>query len=372
MKNSSPNLDHQKLLSFFHEIMLLEQGNLSDRELGHTLLIILSTIFHYDTSTMWLKVPGKNNYTPVAYHAEVALVEGYIKDFYKLDPLNPERILSNLPILENRNVLTIKDVMNDDTLFETEYYREFLYGNQYCDEGVLYLLRNDELIGCIGILRSEVDGEFSDEDIALLRILGFYVTELIHKHFTISKIKEERDFLLSLSNHSPTGIIACNKNDPYTVVYMNNSALRYMKDFSHPFELQMDGVKFIRQYILQDSSYEEFGVTKKVLSATNKPYFITAASHQVTEHSSSYIYVYIIPQTEYKPTKNQISMEAKQNLTDRQLEVINCVLLGKSNEEIAKELFISISTVKTHLNNIYKELNVANRLSLYSKLVSEN
>ena len=34
---------------------------------------------------------------------------------------------------------------------------------------------------------------------------------------------------------------------------------------------------------------------------------------------------------------------------------------GKTNKEIAQELFVELSTVKTHINNIYRQLNVSNR-----------
>jgi DNA-binding NarL/FixJ family response regulator len=34
---------------------------------------------------------------------------------------------------------------------------------------------------------------------------------------------------------------------------------------------------------------------------------------------------------------------------------------GKTNKEIAQELFVELSTVKTHINNIYRQLNVGTR-----------
>jgi len=83
------------------------------------------------------------------------------------------------------------------------------------------------------------------------------------------------------------------------------------------------------------------------------------------------IYVYIVPQNVSDSQMKYSGFEPNNNLTDRQLEIIQCVLQGKSNREIAMELFISVNTVKTHLNNIYKELNVVNRLGLYTKLKNE-
>jgi DNA-binding NarL/FixJ family response regulator len=59
--------------------------------------------------------------------------------------------------------------------------------------------------------------------------------------------------------------------------------------------------------------------------------------------------------------KKEKMREAIENLSDRELAVAILIQSGKQNKEIAEELYISISTVKTHVNNIYKKLGVQNR-----------
>jgi LuxR family transcriptional regulator of csgAB operon len=49
-------------------------------------------------------------------------------------------------------------------------------------------------------------------------------------------------------------------------------------------------------------------------------------------------------------------------LTPREIEILSLVALGAKNEEIAEKLFISSNTVKTHIYNIFKKINVPNRL----------
>jgi NarL family two-component system response regulator LiaR len=48
-------------------------------------------------------------------------------------------------------------------------------------------------------------------------------------------------------------------------------------------------------------------------------------------------------------------------LTDREREVLHLISQGKSNQEIAEELFIGIKTVKTHVSNILSKLGVEDR-----------
>lgn len=50
-----------------------------------------------------------------------------------------------------------------------------------------------------------------------------------------------------------------------------------------------------------------------------------------------------------------------EDLTDRELEVLLLLAKGKSNQEIADELFIALKTVKTHVSNLLAKLEVQDR-----------
>jgi len=52
------------------------------------------------------------------------------------------------------------------------------------------------------------------------------------------------------------------------------------------------------------------------------------------------------------------------DLTERELDVINLVAHGFNNQEIAKELVISEKTVKTHISNILSKLQLEDRTQL--------
>ena len=48
-------------------------------------------------------------------------------------------------------------------------------------------------------------------------------------------------------------------------------------------------------------------------------------------------------------------------LSGRELEVLRLVAAGSTNNEIARRLWVTEQTVKFHLSNIYRKLEVANR-----------
>ena len=54
-------------------------------------------------------------------------------------------------------------------------------------------------------------------------------------------------------------------------------------------------------------------------------------------------------------------------LSERELEVLTLLASGRSNKEIAKDLFVAVGTVKTHTNNIYRKLGVRNRAEALAK-----
>jgi DNA-binding NarL/FixJ family response regulator len=54
---------------------------------------------------------------------------------------------------------------------------------------------------------------------------------------------------------------------------------------------------------------------------------------------------------------------AKENLSAREIEVLQLVAAGNNNQEIGKALHISTATVKTHLIHIFEKLDVSDRTS---------
>ncbi|GAA0180039.1 hypothetical protein SH2C18_28010 [Clostridium sediminicola] len=60
------------------------------------------------------------------------------------------------------------------------------------------------------------------------------------------------------------------------------------------------------------------------------------------------------------------------SLTERELEILELVADGLSNTDISKKFFISLGTVKSHLNNIYSKLEVDSRIKAVVKAKEMN
>ena len=60
-------------------------------------------------------------------------------------------------------------------------------------------------------------------------------------------------------------------------------------------------------------------------------------------------------------TMDETSKDIFVNLTSKELFILKQIAGGKSNKEIAAINFVEVSTIKTHINNIYTKLGIQNR-----------
>jgi NarL family two-component system response regulator LiaR len=68
--------------------------------------------------------------------------------------------------------------------------------------------------------------------------------------------------------------------------------------------------------------------------------------------------------TEFAPNTDLIS---QLELSKRELEILNLMARGHSNEEIATTIFVSVSTVKSHNQNLFAKLDVKRRTQAIEK-----
>jgi NarL family two-component system response regulator LiaR len=61
------------------------------------------------------------------------------------------------------------------------------------------------------------------------------------------------------------------------------------------------------------------------------------------------------------------SLVSQLELSKREMEILSLLAQGHSNQEIAVKLFVSLSTVKSHVQNVYEKLDVKRRLQAVEK-----
>jgi two-component system response regulator DevR len=134
---------------------------------------------------------------------------------------------------------------------------------------------------------------------------------------------------------------------------------------------EIDGVTLVRKIRERDpgiraivlSMYEDAqhidaafaaGAAAYVLK-TAHPEDLTSAIRQAFEHS-----IYLAGARSTAPTPSP-EVDNEPGLTRRELEILQLVAEGHSNAELARMLWVTEQTVKFHLSNVYRKLDVSNR-----------
>jgi DNA-binding NarL/FixJ family response regulator len=135
------------------------------------------------------------------------------------------------------------------------------------------------------------------------------------------------------------------------------------------YEANQDKI-FLQDFIALFNLSSGLGIEKQILQKGVHGFFYEHDTEEVFIKGISAIFdaELWIPRkimAEYIMTKKKTNpFQKKQpvNLTPREIDILSLVASGATNSEIAEELFISPCTVKTHLYNIYRKINVPNRL----------
>lgn len=100
----------------------------------------------------------------------------------------------------------------------------------------------------------------------------------------------------------------------------------------------------VRGYVLKDAGFEEL---KKAIKCVF--------------NNEKYIQPSLIPALNSKLILKDLEKNKLELLTNRKIQVLKSITNGKFNREIAIELKISEQTVKNHISNIFKKIDVVDR-----------
>src|SRR6187549_3668727 len=80
----------------------------------------------------------------------------------------------------------------------------------------------------------------------------------------------------------------------------------------------------------------------------------------------------IVVEKEVYVTRNEnfvldTALVSQLELSKRELEILGLLAAGHSNQEIAEKIFVSLSTVKTHIQNLFEKLDVKRRIQAVEK-----
>lgn len=307
------------------------------------------------------------------------LLEQYYTRAVELDPFRAR----NLPAqLRFRPVIQVEEAFPEKNS-RCARYHSFLRDANVPYQTILNLVYDKVRLGVISIYRSEEEGPLSRDEIWILEELSRFIAQ----HYMIAISQTSRHLAEELFNSCYQNVdfgamILDNKRD---VVQANDCAQKYCDIIYNALFRECDPLSdesasenlHTVQYVM--TQFQERLVTDNehiTIPIDNALFEFRINSFISIDENFSKIslnYLLFIFQSSYISESEKLGYSRiRQKLTDREWEIAKLISQGLTNAKIAEQTFISLNTVKTHIQHIYEKLNVQNRVSLMQLLSEES
>lgn len=341
----------EKMIRFFDRIVNAKG------DFRINVLNAMEEIFGYKNCTFWRSRDDGMLIDPRYIHIDNKVMYAWADHYYQYDPF----FASLVKLISGSLVLS--DVANEKKYFMNNvYYHDILAPFGYPYKMVLGLISGNKLLGGMSFLRRKEDGPFTKHDKEIIDYLSHFISQLYIDRKNIETVLSENSQLIQFADLSGDGLIIADEKS--SIHYMNPGAKTIFENLLDKKEITsiddlLCGVRYQSQNTVGSNhfSYCEmigYGIHTGVKMVNGNKFYDIIFNH-----------LHETPTLFEQRTINDISLP--KDLTDREKEVLQCLMQGMTNSQIAKKLFISLQTVKMHLYNIYRKYHVHNRTSLLAK-----
>ncbi len=356
--NLEPQTKQEQILQFIDSIMV------SPAEFRQEVILSLKKCFGYERATFFLINEKGEMVAPVTMDIDDYFCNIYSKYYYQKDIFEPGKVADKA---KRQKILTVHDVMAKSQFEMTEYYNEFLTKQDIHHEVAMFLSNETKLTGVIGLYRPKQEKEFSLQEIGRLQKLSYYISKMLDNHLLYMDAEHQKKLLETSTQSTSVGLIVF---DQFLKVYYCNETFEAVSKKYLPEYVYNIGQAFINRFLKNDNWKN--GLQKVIFDNGRirlKLHVIPSFSYQLP----SSMYMAYFCQEDFEENYNagmDFSSKASLStlLSKRESEVLELMVKGMSNKEIADSLYLSIHTVKTHMQNIFKKFNAKNRTELSYKL----
>lgn len=259
------------------------------------------------------------------------------------------------------------DYINYRDWEKNEHRADFLLPQGIYHLACLQVTDGGKLVGEISLHRKSGQQDFHQEEMESLLLLH----EHINNAFSRIKLACQRDFLLDLIRNvhfrDNPGLIIMDSR--FNIINCNKSASSLINTAGKEdgFLVQIRAEFRAR---LNDMNYQlnpGLGQTKYAHGRDGSIAYRTAV---ITDNGGEYLMLVLV---ENAPGWSGVARSLnRHNITKREREIAGLMLMGKTNGQICSQLFISENTLKTHVRQLYRKLNVRNRSELAFKLYQDS
>lgn len=334
----------------------------------------ISDIFGYKLTVYTIFDKNKNNdyvKSIMGKNIHEKMLNDYKDTYYKKD------IFKNNPRIRHRqnkvdHLLLTRDFMSLNDFLKTEY-GQFLIKENIAYQSAIFT--DDVPIHVLNIFKTYDEGDFSEKELELLKRISNIFTNSVRQYKMYLNQNNTFQLIQKYNNLLDYGFMIIDQD--YKIRLYNSIFLNYATQITKTTDLSslVDTLIALIEKHLKINLTEiteplfvdlkEYKIRLTLDTVINNgfidKYYFMNIVHSTNELSTS--------KTKTKPDIGKLIKEF--DFTKREAEIIELIFQGYNNNEISGKLFISVFTVKSHINNIFKKLDVNNRTSLISKLIKE-
>jgi DNA-binding CsgD family transcriptional regulator len=304
----------------------------------------------------------------------------YVKDsFYQHSPLLNEAISSSKTVLKIGDSISLRDWERSDL------YNDFIRPQHLYWELFLTLRWKNNLEGMITLWRSKKQPDYEDKEFSKAARLASHLGVAVHNICLISQINTQGNHFFSADEANGVGLLWLDHK--FTPSFFNAKAGEICLQLSGriPYDTSdLENGEFpIPSCIIKDcSDLLDLIKTEEQPVLSPKEGIVFTESGKKFRTGCSLIWKadkinstpnFIVTLSELSDEKKlETTLQARFQLSRRELDVIHYLTRGLSNDEIGEKLYISRQTVHTHIKNIYKKLGVKSRIELYRRVIQSS
>jgi len=269
-----------------------------------------------------------------------------------------------LPILAQDRPVVFRctQIFNWEKRKETEYYKGFVVPNgcTYSIEANLDIQSSMQLKCAFYLFREADKVDFTEQEEEIIRLFQPHLSQIL-RHY--GETRNTGDILFMLENYNCVASVLLDGN--YNII-RSDGTFKAMQTKTGTFlnEKIVSGCMAMNK----NASLGNEESCSFEIKVDETPYYMEIT--RVREVGSNAKGNYLCLIFDMSRFFNQAIAKVKNQymLTEREFNVFGYVIKGMSAEEIAKQMYISVPTVKKYLSSIYSKLEIKNQKQILGKL----
>lgn len=332
----------------------------------HNALVQLKKIVQYEKADIMFFHCSDNDIRvqyciPVDWNQED--LQAYMDHYYSIDDI--------LPIMKAESPLMFRtsDIFNISNLDKSRYYKELFQPLNilYSLEGNILYDETMESFGEIGLFRTEKYDDFTCKDLQILKLLQPHISNA-SKELSIFDTPRTIDSRVRYYDvfHGLHSLGLCLYDHRLNFLYCNQGYIGLFEKYGYHIEEESVKKRITSLCESLEKKTPDECLEYKFCDELGKPlFYITVSLADIGKHGRGYVVVL----NDLKiANDNMKTFATKYGLTNREIEVLQCLVDGKDNKTIAEELFVSLSVIKKHVSNILLKAEATSRTHLLSRI----